>query len=265
MQFTQKTPDERVNYSRENPLREALVLVAAVAAIGFVLLFSAGRIAEELVVRTPLEWEASLFGFLSSEFPPSDDPRAETAAALMAGLDPEAAANLRLRVMDDEQLNAFAAPGGLLILTTGLLDAVESENELAFVIGHELGHFRNRDHLRSMGRGLATSLSLGAISAVVGADVSSLGLLQEVAQLRFSRRQEREADVWGLQRVADYYGHIGGATEFFERLPQAKSAVARGAESFLSTHPVASDRIESLQQLAVANGWRQTGTLTDFP
>lgn len=168
-------------------------------------------------------------------------------------------------MLDDDQLNAFAAPGGLILITTGLLDQVESENELAFVLGHELGHFRHRDHLRSMGRGLGASISLAFLSAMVGADVSSLGWLQELANLRFSRRQERLADDWGLELTAKRYGHVAGATDFFERLPRAESSLARGAESFLSSHPVSDDRIERLERLAAERGWRAQGVLTSFP
>lgn len=265
MQFTQKAPDERVNYSRDNPLREALVLVAIVAAIGAVFLFGASWFVEELVVRIPPSWESRVFGYVAAEFPKHDDARVKRVAALLAELDPENAANLTFRVLDDEQLNAFAAPGGLILVTTGLLDAVESENELAFVLGHELGHFRNRDHLRSMGRGLASSLVLGAISAVVGADVSSLGWLQRLNQLRYGRRQERAADVWGLGLTAKRYGHVAGATDFFERLPRSESALARSAESFLSSHPVSENRIEQLKELAVKEGWPTEGALTVFP
>jgi Zn-dependent protease with chaperone function len=265
MQFTQKSPDEGVNYSRENPLREALVLVAIVAAIGAAVLLAASWFVEEIVVRIPPAWESRVFGYVAQEFPAHDDARQERVAEILNALDPATAANLTVRVLEDEQLNAFAAPGGLIMVTTGLLNSVESENELAFVLGHEMGHFRNRDHLRSMGRGLASSLTLGALSAVVGADVSSLGWLHQLTQLRFSRGQEREADVWGLELTAKRYGHVGGATAFFERLPQAQSALARGAESFLSSHPVTVDRIRRLGRLAEQEGWRSDGPLTAFP
>ena len=51
-----------------------------------------------------------------------------------------------------------------MIVTAGLLEKVESENELAFIIGHELGHFRNRDHIRGLGRGLAIGILITAVS-----------------------------------------------------------------------------------------------------
>jgi len=266
MQFTQKTPDEQVNYARDNPLREALLLTAIVAGVVLAILFGGAWAVEELAVRTPPAWEARLFGFMARNFPGTqDDPRAQRVADLLASLDPEAAQSVTLRVLDDEQVNAFAAPGGLILITTGLLDAVESENELAFVLGHEMGHFRHRDHLRSMGRGLGASLSLAFLSAMIGTDISSVGWLQELASLRFSRRQERRADDWGLELTARRYGHVAGATAFFERLPRAESAIAKGAETFLSSHPVSADRVERLERLASERGWKTHGGLTSFP
>ncbi|MBI1357266.1 MAG: M48 family metalloprotease [Acidobacteria bacterium] len=264
MRFTPKAPDESVNYSRENPLREALLLVAIVASLGAALLLSAGWIAEELIVRVPPAWESSLFGFVSKEFPPADDDRARRVAALLDDLDAERGVDLTLRVMDKKDLNAFAAPGGLIVVTTGLLDAVQSENELAFVLGHELGHFRHRDHLRALGRRLAMSLALSAASSAVGADVSSLGWIESLAELRFSRGQELEADAWGLELVARRYGHVAGAASFFDRLPRATSPVAKTAESFLSTHPISEERIRRVHELADRRGWAQTGSLTTF-
>ncbi len=265
MRFTPKAPDETVNYSRENPLREALTLVVIVAAVGTAALLSAGYGAEAVMVRTPPAWESRLFGFMARQFPEADDPRTARTAALAASLDPGSAERLQLRVIDDTQLNAFAAPGGLIVVTTGLLDAVESENELAFVLAHEMGHFRHRDHLRALGRGLASSLALAALSAVAGADVSSLTWIQELTELRFSRDQEREADEWGLDLVARRYSHVHGATAFLERLPRAESAAARGAASFLSTHPVSAERIERLRTLASERGWNASGALAAFP
>ncbi len=266
MQFTPKTPDEQVNYARENPLREALLLTAVVAGIVLAILFGGAWAVEELAVRTPPAWEARLFGFMAKSFRgTNDDPRSQRVADLLTSLDPDAAQKVRLLVLDDEQLNAFAAPGGVILVTTGLLDAVESENELAFVLGHELGHVRHRDHLRSMGRGLGASLSLTFLSAMIGTDVSALGWAQELSNLRFSRQQERRADDWGLELTAKRYGHVAGATAFFERLPRAESAVARGAEKFLSSHPVSENRIERLGKLASERGWSVEGGLTSFP
>lgn len=76
---------------------------------------------------------------------------------------PEAPFTFELALVEEEEPNAMALPGGAILLTSGLLETVDSENGLAFVLAHELGHYAHRDHLRSLSRGLA----LGAVMALV--------------------------------------------------------------------------------------------------
>lgn len=89
MQFSQRTPDEEVNYSRENPLREALLLVGVVAAVIAAILFGGAWVAEELAVRMPPKWEARLFGFMARSFEGTEsDPRVERVSELLTHLTP---------------------------------------------------------------------------------------------------------------------------------------------------------------------------------
>ncbi|HIA01310.1 MAG TPA: hypothetical protein EYN66_05285 [Myxococcales bacterium] len=68
--------------------------------------------------------------------------------------------------MDDDDVNAFAAPGGRIYLTRGLLRKVKNENELAFIVGHELGHFKHKDQLRALGY----KAIIWALAAMLGSD-----------------------------------------------------------------------------------------------
>ena len=61
---------------------------------------------------------------------------------------------LQVNLVESETPNAFAFPGGKIVVFSSLLDSVQSENGLAFVLAHELSHFQNRDHLRGMGRSI---------------------------------------------------------------------------------------------------------------
>ena len=156
----------------------------------------------------------------------------------------------------------MALPGGLIIVTQGLLDDVSSENELAFVLGHELGHFRNRDHLRALGRGLVISLFL---AAVTGGDVSGIGInVADVTLRGFSRKQESNADEFGLAVVYAEYGHVNEASRFFEKWADEDQA-GMIAGSYLSTHPRAGDRVAQLEELAVRQSWPVDGNVTPLP
>jgi predicted Zn-dependent protease len=168
----------------------------------------------------------------------------------------------RVEVSDSEELNAMALPGGLIVVTSGLLDSVESENELAFVLAHELGHFQQRDHLRILGRSAVLGILFGVLSS--NSSAAGLGLsVADVTALGFSRTQETRADEFGLELVYGVYGHVGESTRFFERMTDADDG-SPFLIGYLSTHPATIERIESLREAAEDQGWPLTGELAQL-
>ncbi|MBW2494022.1 MAG: M48 family metallopeptidase, partial [Deltaproteobacteria bacterium] len=164
-----------------------------------------------------------------------------------------------IAIWDTPEANAVALPGGVIALTRGLLENVESENELAFALGHELGHFRNRDHLRGLGRGVAFSLLLVAVGIGGGGSaVEIASLAGRFAQRGFDREQEIEADRFGLALLAAEYGHVSGAEAFFEHLPEPGGLDA-GLAGYFSTHPLHVDRIRALRETTDEMGWELRG------
>jgi Zn-dependent protease with chaperone function len=143
-------------------------------------------------------------------------------------------------------VNALAIPGDRVIIYQGLLAKMHSENELMMVLGHELGHFAHRDHLRSLGRGLLLQI---VFSTVLG-DVGSLGSIlvsgaETVSRSRFSQSQETQADELGLELLNKTYGQVVGATDFFEELSQEQGANF----DFLTTHPAPAKRVKHIKKL----------------
>lgn len=166
---------------------------------------------------------------------------------------------VQVHVLKQDVVNAAALPGGHLILYSGLLEKMGSENELSFVLGHEIGHMANRDHLRGLGRGLVL---MTASALLFGADNSINGLISkglELTELNFSRSQEAKADEYGLQAVDCLYGHIGGAVDFFSKLPPDADPGWLG--HYFASHPENQDRIERLQQFAEMNGYVSGSTV----
>ena len=153
----------------------------------------------------------------------------------------------------DETVNALAIPGDRIIIYQGLLSEIESENELMMVLGHELGHFANRDHLRGLSRQVLLQLSL---SAILG-DFGSIGAIatnsiSALSNAQFSQRQEQQADRIGLTLLNQTYGHAAGATDFFERLSQEE----RSGLAILATHPPSQKRVRNLEHLIQQQGYR---------
>lgn len=125
-------------------------------------------------------------------------------------------------MIDNKKINAVALPGGTILIFSGLVNALQSDDELLFVIGHEIGHLANRDHLRSLGRTLIFTFIAAVFfgsedpSALFGTNI------EYFLELNKSRDQEFAADDWGLSIVKSASGNSTKAIRFFERLPQPK-------------------------------------------
>jgi predicted Zn-dependent protease len=161
-------------------------------------------------------------------------------------------------VTNNEEINALALPGGHIVVFSGLLKEIRSENELAMILAHELGHYARRDHLRGMGRGLGMTMLLATL---FGQDSRAAGFSAGFfsgLEMRYSQQQESAADSFGLQLLTARYGHAGGATDFFERL--ADKAGSR-FDYLLASHPHPHARIASLQRMIADAGYRLAETL----
>jgi predicted Zn-dependent protease len=175
-----------------------------------------------------------------------------------AGLDP---ANVKIVLVNDGEINAFVAGGQIVYIHTGLLTAAENANQLEGVIAHEVGHIVGGHAIR-LGDGVkkATGISilslvLGAAAAAAGSPDAAMGILaagQQVAEgsfMSFTRAQESSADLAG----ATYLSKAGlsgrGSLDFFKTLQNQEYRLAVYAkDSYDRTHPLSSERIQSLEQ-----------------
>ena len=143
-------------------------------------------------------------------------------------------------------VNALAIPGNTIVLYQGLIKQAESENELMMVLGHELGHFARRDHLRGLGQSILLRVAIasflgdsGRIDSLIGTAITNL------SRSHYSQSQEKQADEFGLALLEKTYGYVAGATDFFERIARKRS----GDIAFLSTHPAPKQRVKNLKKL----------------
>jgi Zn-dependent protease with chaperone function len=149
----------------------------------------------------------------------------------------------------DKTPNAFAVPGGHIVVTQGLLDLVKSDMGLAMVLAHELGHHQFRDPLRGMGRSLSLSL---IVSVFMGGQSTFVRLVMSLVNSSYSREQELRADRFGLALVSSTFHRTAGAFEFFEKVSEHQTSRVHELTSMLSTHPYAPDRIKALKELEAA-------------
>lgn len=155
------------------------------------------------------------------------------------------ALDYRLVLLDQAAPNAFAFPDGTIAITRGLLRVCgDDEVALAFVLGHELGHFAHRDHLRALGRTAGRAVAWTLIFGGTGDALSAQTL--NLMELAHSRAQEEAADAFGLALVQRVYGRTAGAERLFRWLEERENAPAWAA--WLQTHPASSSRIETLRR-----------------
>ncbi|MBC3767673.1 M48 family metallopeptidase [Neptunicella marina] len=170
-------------------------------------------------------------------------------------------------VFDDKQVNAFALPGGKIGVYTGLLEVTENQDQLAAVIGHEIGHVIADHGNERLSTSSLVGLGLqGADIALKAGNVEHAGTImqaigagsQVLIQLPFSRIQESEADEIGLQLMAKSGFDPSQAVNLWHNMEKAGGG--RQPE-LLSTHPSPQTRIQDLQsQMAQAQQLRAQST-----
>ncbi len=157
-------------------------------------------------------------------------------------------------VVLDNQINAFAGPGGYIGVNSGLLLLTESESELASVLAHEIAHVSQRHLYRAFEAASRLSIPTAAATLaaiLIGTQSPALGQAALVAiqagstqfQINFTRDNEKEADRVGMQTLAKSNFNPRSMPVFFERLQQSSRYYGQQIPEFLRTHPVTASRI----------------------
>ena len=149
---------------------------------------------------------------------------------------------LTVQVIDSETVNAFALPGGQVVLFEGLIKKATSPEEVAGVLAHEIGHVEHRHALRRMVRAAGVGFLASMLSGGVVSDFS-----QQLVVLDFSREMEAQADEAALEALSDAGIAAGGFADFFDRLAEENDEDnsffgGDAFESLLATHPISTDR-----------------------
>lgn len=151
----------------------------------------------------------------------------------------------RFTVLESDVINAFAAPGGFIYITTGLLAMAGDEAEVACVLSHEVGHVVGRHSVRQMqsvlGIQVVAQLVLGEDSEAWG-QVAGLGA--GLFTMKNSRDHEFAADEFGVKYAVQAGYDPEGMVRFFQKLVDTYGAGAEGVAGWMSTHPNTNERID---------------------
>lgn len=148
------------------------------------------------------------------------------------------------KVLDSDEVNATAAPGGYIFVNRGTLRFIQSEDELAAVMGHEVGHVAGKHAMKQLNAQLLGTLALLGFQAIHAETLKTVGgLAGGLAMLKFSRDEENDADRRGLKNaIANGYDGTAMLT-FFERLEKTERERPSSLEVYFLTHPPTAERI----------------------
>lgn len=268
MQYVPKDIPEGINVQRGHPLKDFVKLLT-ICLIGFVVIYGIlGLVSDQLSQRITYQQEVEYFGRFDRMKRKLETNKAlrsekldELVKSLWAHYPESKDAPLDTYILREKGLNAFMALGGRLMVTEGALEELKNENELAFVICHELGHFYGRHVIKAMGR----SLSLTVLSSLMGIQETSAKFINsatEFGDLSFSRKQETEADLFAMDCLNQHYGHVAGYDEFFKQVKKGEFSLQNSKlMKYSSTHPVTQDRLDKLDEFIKKNEFVTQGDL----
>ncbi len=261
-------------------LAAVLVVLLLACGTGWLLVRGAARLSgwaagKSPVVQIPLAWEKPLgdaaLAQIRSQVPFVTDPRAiealnTLAAPLLAGIN-NRSGGFNLFLAESSQVNAFALPGGYIVMNRGLLEQARSAEEVQGVMAHEMAHIIKRHAVLQLAKDLGLDLVIRRLQAGESRLLDSL--VQDSGRLlglKFSRDDERAADDLGWEMLEQSGIDPRGLAGFFERLQAQRPASERGGNStgatLLSTHPEPQQRLERLRLKDAAMQQREFKSFT---
>jgi predicted Zn-dependent protease len=155
-------------------------------------------------------------------------------------------------VVDSKEVNAFAVPGGFVYVNRGLIERSDNMDELAGVLGHEIGHVVKRHTVKQMEKSQGANVGITLACVLTGvcnsqAAGAAINVLGGAVFARFSRQDEAEADQEGFNNVVRAGVSPVGMVTMFQKLLEERKSHPGAVESMFLTHPLEEDRIQAIQ------------------
>jgi Zn-dependent protease with chaperone function len=288
MHYENPQPKEGINTSEEHPLKELAQLLIGIALVVVIAVLILSFIAGSLVRFIPFSYEQKMvsgFSFVDVEHSQQQAFFHKLADKVSLAMELPEEMSITVHYDNSDMVNAFATLGGNLYFFQGLLDTIESEDELAAVMGHEIAHVKFRHPIVALGKGVTVASLAASVSGFSGSSAGEwlIGSAANLSLLKFSRDQESAADAASAAVLAKLYGHIGGANELFKHFAllesgeleinvteKSDSGVAETksqdktstAVELFRSHPYSENRWLELAELAENRNWYKGGDLT---
>lgn len=247
--------EDNVNVGKRNDGSEFLILVAGIVSICFLVYIFADSISgifiDNLSAKTQVKIEKTIS--LGADIIKTDKispkvKRLEKIKNRIVSLDNSLKGKSKFPIIEiqKDEINAFVYPNGTIFVTSKLLEEINDEEVLAFILAHEIGHYAHRDHLKGISRDIITSAILSVLSAGQNNVSTTVNTISDLTALKYSRKQEREADRYANKAVLRLYGNNNGAVKFFKLLLDEENAPE--LLYYFSTHPSTRERLQLIQK-----------------
>jgi beta-barrel assembly-enhancing protease len=212
---------------------------------------------------------------INEALPLVSDPRATAylseLGAAIASKTSRSTLEWHFAIVNSDEVNAFALPGGYIYVNRGLIQRAERLEQLAGVLGHEIGHVVERHSVEQMKKTTGANVVVTLICAVTslcesGLSQVAINVAGTAILARYSRADEIEADSQAIVNVVNAGIHPSGVPEFFETLLRERSRNPSVFDTFLASHPVEESRVQYTERLIASIAPdRLDGLVSDDP
>ncbi|HKS06449.1 MAG TPA: M48 family metallopeptidase [Gemmatimonadaceae bacterium] len=163
----------------------------------------------------------------------------------------------KFHVVNAPEINAFAVPGGFIYVNRGLIERAQTMNQLAGVLGHEIGHVTRRHSVEQMRKAQGANVGVVLLCTLTSTCESQVGQAAvnvggSLAFAKFSRDDERQADAEGVKNLVAAKINPNGIPEMFQILLEARKSSPGTLDAMFATHPLEEERVANARRMIAA-------------
>jgi len=248
--------DDNVNITEPNPLKDlvqiGINIILIIAGIYGFIYFSSGIVLNSLSPEKQVAVENLISPSLKTEviqISETEQQRLNNIKNNILKIDPDfpKTSNLDIKIIKEDMLNALCYPNGNIYITSSFYKELKTDEELTFVIAHEMAHYRHKDHLLNLRRGLSNGVVLILLS-IANPDNNNVAAVVEdglnITDLKFSRGVEEKADKYAIAVMNKLYGNTDAGVKVMNILKEKNHFNIE----FISSHPNLDKRINYIKK-----------------
>ena len=250
--------EDNVNISKTSDIKEFFILTTAIIVMVCGIFFVSDIVMQIFINNMSYQTQRKIENFLNEDSKHTNQSTKANQKEILElqkiqkkleanDLELKKFKKLEIGISDNKEINAYIYPNGEIYFTKGILKELKSEDQKAFVLAHEIAHYKNRDHLKSIGRSILALATINLIGLGGGEFTTKIMYsIYNINDLKYSQKQEIEADKYAGKLIKKIYGTNKGATEFFKLIDQKQHFPE--FIHYFSTHPSPSTRIKLIEE-----------------